>query len=65
MGLHIRICRKKPFLSEKLMAARRAGAAANVDQDWRRVIFTDECSVQIGEDITRHYSISFVGQGGI
>jgi hypothetical protein len=62
MGLHKRICRKKPFLSEKSKAARRAWAATNVDQDWRRVIFTDECSVQIGEDITRHYTIRQAGE---
>jgi hypothetical protein len=57
MGLHKRICRKKPFLSGKSHAARRAWAVANVDQDWRRVIFTDECAIQIGKDITRYYTV--------
>jgi hypothetical protein len=62
MGLHKRICRKKPFLSEKSQAARQTWTAANVDQDWRRVIFTDECAVQIGKDITRHYTIRKAGE---
>jgi hypothetical protein len=62
MGLHKRICRKKPFLSEKSQAARRTWAAANVDQDWRRVIFTDECAIQIGKDINRYYTIRRPGQ---
>jgi hypothetical protein len=62
MGLHKRICRKKPFLSEKSQAARQTWAAANVDQDSRRVIFTDECAIQIGKDITRHYTIRRAGE---
>jgi len=62
MGLHKKICRKKPFLSEKSQAARRTWAAENVDQDWRRVIFTDECTIQIGKDITRHYTIRRPGE---
>jgi hypothetical protein len=62
MGLHKRICGKKPFLSEKPQAARRTWAAANVYQDWRRVIFTDRCAIQIGKDITRHYTIRRLGE---
>ena len=62
MGVHKRIYRKKPFPSEKLMATRRTWAAVNVDQDWRRAIFADKCLVQIGEDITRHYTIRWAGE---
>jgi hypothetical protein len=54
---------KKPFLSEKSQAARRTWAAVNVDQDQRRAIFTNECVIQLGKDITRYYTIHRPGEG--
>lgn len=47
-GLHKRVARRKPFITAKAKAARLRWAAANVEQDWERVIWTDEASMEIG-----------------
>ena len=44
-----RTCRKKPFLSAAAILKRLAWAERNERTDWKRVLFTDECCLKIGE----------------
>ena len=43
-------CRCKPLLSPKNIKDRLAWATANENQDWTRVIFTDEAALVLGDD---------------
>lgn len=43
-------CRCKPILSDKNIKDRLDWAAANENQDWTRVIFTDEAAFELGDD---------------
>jgi len=43
-------CRCKPILSAKNVKDRLAWATANENQDWTRVIFTDESAFEHGDD---------------
>jgi hypothetical protein len=43
-------CRCKPILSAKNVKDRLAWADANENQDWTRVIFTDESAFELGDD---------------
>jgi transposase len=50
-GIHSRVAAKKPFISEKHARARVEWCMAHKDktvEDWYRVIFSDEASVEIG-----------------
>lgn len=48
-----RIMRRKPYLSPKTIAKRKEWARNNVKRDWRDVVFTDECALELGGGITR------------
>ena len=48
-GLKSFIARKKPFISAVNKQKRVQWAHANVDTDWRRVMFTDEAAFRVGE----------------
>jgi len=48
-NLRYRMCRKKPFISAANALKRLKWAADNEGTDWRRVMFTDECCLKIGE----------------
>jgi transposase len=43
-------CRCKPILSAKNIKDRLAWTVANENQDWSRVIFTDEAAFELGDD---------------
>jgi transposase len=56
LGLHRCIERRKPFLTEKQKAARLAFAKAHIHwgpEEWHRVIWTDEMSMQTDANIGR------------
>jgi DNA-binding MarR family transcriptional regulator len=46
-------CRCKPILSPKNIKDRLDWAAANENQDWTRVIFSDEAAFELGDDQLR------------
>ena len=48
-GLARHIVRCKPFLTARHIMARKQWAIDNKDRDWRRVIFTDEASFELGK----------------
>jgi hypothetical protein len=62
VGFYKRHKRKKPFLSKKAIAARNSWVTANKDQDWKRVVFTDEASTELGLDITQQWTIRRAGE---
>jgi hypothetical protein len=62
MGYHKHIKRRKPWISAVNIAKRCQWVVDNKDQDWRRVIFTDECSIELGEDITTRWTIRKKGE---
>lgn len=48
-NLRYRMCCKKPFISAANALKRLKWAADNEGTDWRKVMFTDECCLKIGE----------------
>jgi transposase len=46
-------CRRKPNLIPSQVKQRLEWADANVNQDWTRVIFTDEAAFEIGDDLKK------------
>lgn len=61
-GFHKRRKRCKPFLNTKAIAKRSQWVKDNKEQDWRRVIFTDESAIEMGLDITTRWTIRQPGQ---
>lgn len=47
--IHRRVMKRKPHLKQHHIAARRAWARAVKEQNWKGVIFTDETSMEMGE----------------
>jgi transposase len=47
------ICRRKPILKDLNIKQGLEWAAANVNQDWTRVIFTDEAAFEVGDDFAQ------------
>lgn len=47
--IHRRVMKRKPHLKRHHIAARRGWTRAVKEQDWRGVIFTDETSLEMGE----------------
>ena len=43
------VMRQKPHLTANHIARRLAWGRENVGQDWRRIIFTDESSIELGQ----------------
>jgi hypothetical protein len=62
IGFYKRIKRCKPFLTPKAIAKRKQWVKDNKDQDWRRVLFTDESAIEMGLDITTRWCIRRVGE---
>jgi transposase len=62
MGFYKRHKRRKPFLTPKAIAKRLQWVKDNKDQDWRRVIFTDESAIEMGLDITMNWTIRRAGE---
>jgi hypothetical protein len=62
MGFYKRHKRRKPFLTPKAIAKRLQWVKENKDQDWRRVIFTDESAIEMGLDITMNWTIRRAGE---
>ncbi|KAG7571232.1 hypothetical protein FFLO_00905 [Filobasidium floriforme] len=62
MGLFKRHKRKKPLLTPKAIAARKSWMKENIGQDWRRVIFTDESSIELGLDVLQRWTIRKAGE---
>lgn len=62
MGFHKRHKRGKPFLTPQAIAKRLQWVKDNKEQDWRRVIFTDESAVEMGLDITMNFTIRKEGE---
>ncbi|EIW71861.1 hypothetical protein TREMEDRAFT_27090, partial [Tremella mesenterica DSM 1558] len=60
-GLHRRVMRRTPFLRPQAIEKRINWAKDNVGQDWSRVIFTDEMSLELGL-ARRAYTTRGVGQ---
>lgn len=54
--IHRRIARSKPYLSPKHLQARSQYAKNHLRQDWSHVIFTDECTLTIGEQSKKRVS---------
>ncbi|UOH83216.1 hypothetical protein LQV05_005935 [Cryptococcus neoformans] len=52
-GFNRRIMRRKPHLSPKTVAKRKEWARNNMKRDWRDVVFTDECALELGGGSTR------------
>jgi transposase len=61
-GFSKRHKRSKPFLSPKAIAQKKAWAIANIGQDWKRVIYTDEASIELGLDIMQRWTIRRAGE---
>jgi transposase len=64
MGFYKRHKRRKPFLTPKAIAKRLQWVKDNKDQDWRRVIFTDESAIEMGLDIAMNWTIRRVSREG-
>jgi transposase len=62
MGFHKRHKRRKPFLTPQAIAKRLQWVKDNQEQDWRRVIFTDESAIEMGLDITMNFTIRRAGE---
>jgi hypothetical protein len=62
MGYHKHIKCRKPWVSAVNIAKRCQWVVDNKDQDWRQVIFTNECSIELGEDITTRWTIRKKGE---
>ena len=50
-GFYRRIMRRKPYLSPKTVAKRKEWARNNMKRDWRDVVFTDECALELGGQV--------------
>jgi transposase len=50
-GYHKQIARRKPFITLAAKKKRRLWAASNFGTRWRRIILTDETSIELGEEI--------------
>ena len=61
-GLHKRVMRSTPFISPQAKDKRLRWTRTIPEQDWRRVIFTDEVPPQLGEDISRRWTIRAAGE---
>jgi transposase len=48
-GIHSRICRRKPMISEVNRSKRVQWAKDNEHTDWRTIMFTDESAFMVGE----------------
>ena len=62
LGFSKRHKRRKPFLTAKAIAKRSQWVKDNKEQDWRRVIFTDESAIEMGLDITTRWTIRKSGE---
>lgn len=62
LGYRKRVMRKRPFLTEESRKKRLAWLEKTEGQDWSRVIWTDEASVEIGELCGRAWTIRKKGQ---
>lgn len=62
MGFNKRHRRRKSFLGKRHKQLRKEWVKDNDEQDWRRVIFTDECAVEIGEDLRSQWTIRKDGE---
>ena len=49
-GYHRRVARKVPFLTAVQKQTRKAWAEGHREQDWTRVIWSDECYVHLGDN---------------
>jgi hypothetical protein len=54
-GYHRRIGRKVPFLTKTQKSQQRAWAEANSEQDWTRVMWSDECYLHLDDKNGRVY----------
>lgn len=61
-GLHRRVARRKPFMSAKTVKKRIEWAKVNRDRDWNNVIFTDECSVEMGMNHRKNWVTRKAGE---
>lgn len=61
-GLHKRVMRTTPYISPAAKDKRLRWTRTIPGQDWRRVIFTDEVPFQLGEDISRRWTIRAAGE---
>jgi hypothetical protein len=62
LGFYKRHKRCKPFLTPKVIAKRVQWVKDNKEQDWRRVIFTDESAIEMGLDVTTRWTIRKAGE---
>jgi len=60
--LHRRVARRKPYLSKPTIGKRLLWAKENKHTNWKRVIFTDESSLEIGRDLGRKYVTRKAGE---
>jgi hypothetical protein len=61
-GYHKRVMRRKPFISLGSKKKRRLWARANRTTNWRRVIFTDKTSLELGAVLGSRWTIRRPGE---
>jgi transposase len=60
-GLHKRVVRRTPFVSPQARKKRMLWSRLNPSTAWKRVVFTDESAIELGEDIGRRWTIRAAG----
>lgn len=60
--IHKRVKRERPFLTPQQKTNRLAWAKNYKDLDWKNVMFTDESSVQMGEQLGRRWTLRRPGK---
>jgi hypothetical protein len=60
-GLHKRVVRRTPFIGPQARKKRILWARLNPSTAWKRMVFTDESAIQLGEDIGRRWTIRAAG----
>jgi hypothetical protein len=62
LGFYKRHKRRKPFLTPKAITKRQQWVKDKKEQDWRRVIVTDDSAIEMGLDITTRCTIRRAGE---
>jgi transposase len=60
-GLHKRVVRRTPFISPQARKKRVLWSRLAATTNWRRIVFTDESTIQLGEDIGTRWTIRAAG----
>jgi transposase len=61
-GFHKRVTRRTPFINPAARKKRLLWSRLVPGTNWKHIIFTDECPVELGEDIGRRWTIRRAGE---